>query len=178
MRKRLLVCAAAAMLFAQPGTRDELERGFREPPNEARPHVYWLWLNGHVDAATARAELQAMKDAGFGGVLLFDMGARGDKRVQPPAGPAFLSQLWMKQFRESVTQAKQLRLQVDFSVVSSWDLGGHWIQPQHASMGLYPTETTLEGGHPIDVALPFPAIPPAAPRQSRVCNPAGPTGRP
>jgi hypothetical protein len=105
-----------------------------------------------------------MKDAGFGGVLLFDMGARGDKSAQPPAGPAFLSPPWMKQFRESVTQAKELGLQVDFSVISSWDLGGHWIEPRHGSMGLYPTETTIEGGRAIDVALPFPPIPPAAPK--------------
>ncbi len=155
---------AAAMLFAQPRTTDQLERGFREPPNDARPHVYWLWLNGYVDPATARAELQAMKDAGIGGVLVFDMGARGAKSAQPPAGPAFLSPPWMKQFHESVTQAKQLGLQVDFSVISSWDLGGHWIQPQHGSMGLYPIETTLEGGRAIDAELPFPQASPSAPR--------------
>jgi hypothetical protein len=113
----LPVCMAAALAAA------DLETGWRNPPPEARPHTYWLWLNGYVDPATARAELQAMKDAGFGGVLLFDMGARGDKSAQPPAGPAFLSAPWMKQFRESVQQAKQLGLQVDFSVVTmaAWD---------------------------------------------------------
>ncbi|MBI4909490.1 MAG: hypothetical protein HY820_38080 [Acidobacteria bacterium] len=149
---------------------DELERGWRNPPNEARPHAYWLWLNGHVNPATAREELQAMKDAGFGGVLLFDMGARGEKPVTPPAGPAFLSPQWMKQFKESVTQAKQLGLQVDFSVVSSWDLGGHWIEPKHGSMGLYPVETTVDGGSAVDMILPFPPKPPSAPQ--------GPDGKP
>ena len=81
----------------------------------------------------------------------------------PPAGPAFLSPQWLNQFRESVQQAKQLGLQVDFSVVSSWDLGGHWIQPHHGSMGLYSTETAFEGGRAIDLELPFPPVPPAAP---------------
>jgi hypothetical protein len=161
MRRLLLAVFSAALLAGAPV---ELEQGWRNPPREARPHAYWLWLNGYVDPATARAELQAMKDAGFGGVLLFDMGARGDKSAQPPAGPAFLSPPWLKQFRESVQQAKELGLQVDFSVVSSWDLGGHWIQPQHGSMGIYPTETAFEGGRTVDVELPFPPIPPAAPR--------------
>jgi hypothetical protein len=162
MRNTLFVTILAArILAAQSG--GALERGWRNPPNPARPHVYWLWLNGYVNPQTAREELQAMKDAGFGGVLLFDMGARGDKSATPPAGPAFLSPPWLKQFKESVDQARQLGLQVDFSVVSSWDLGGHWIEPRHRSMGLYPVETSIEGGRQVDVLLPFPPKPPAAP---------------
>jgi hypothetical protein len=160
MRALLIAAAWTGLLAAAPVG---LEQGWKNPPNEARPHAYWLWLNGHVDPATARAELQAMKDAGFGGVLLFDMGARGDKSAVPPAGPAFLSPAWLKQFKESVSQAKQLGLQVDFSVVSSWDLGGHWIQPEHGSMGLYTAETVTDGGRAVDLALPFPPVPAAAP---------------
>lgn len=161
-----LLCAGAALLAGQSpvATRDELERGFLDPPSDARPHAYWLWLNGYVHGPSADAELAAMKDAGLSGVLLFDMGARGDKAVQPPAGPAFLSDAWLKQFRASVARARQIGLQVDFSVISSWDLGGHWIEPRHASMGLYPTETLIEGGQAVDVALPFPPAPPAAPK--------------
>lgn len=161
----VMACAGMLLLQAQP-RRDggELERGFRTPPAEARPHVYWLWLNGYVDAASAREDLRAMKDAGFGGVLTFDMGARGEKALVPPAGPAFLSPEWMKTFRDSVALARSLGLQVDVSVVSSWDLGGHWIKPEHASMGLYGTETEVEGGRAVDVPLPFPLVPDAAPK--------------
>ena len=56
----------------------------------------------------------------------------------------------------STEQAKALGLQVDMSVISSWDMGGPWIEPRHASMGLYTTETTAAGGTRIDLALPFP----------------------
>ena len=82
--------AAVVMHSAQNNARqqEDLEQGFRQPPRDARPDVYWLWLNGFVHPESARADLQAMKDAGFGGVLLFDMGASGDKAVRPPAGPA------------------------------------------------------------------------------------------
>jgi hypothetical protein len=160
-------CAAASMVVRAQDTGaagDELERGFRNPPREARPHAYWLWLNGHVDRESAREELQAMKDAGLGGILMFDMGARGEKARQPPEGPAFLSPDWLGQFRASVEQARGLGLDFDFSVVSSWDMGGHWIEPRHASMGLYSTETSVAGGAAVDVTLPFPPVPPAAPR--------------
>src|SRR5215813_6213818 len=103
--------AGAALLLVIAGrsaATDPLEAGFRNPPPQARPHTYWLWLNGYVDPETARAELRAMKDAGFSGVLMFDMGARGEKSTQPPAGPAFLSPPWMKQFRDSVRYANEL----------------------------------------------------------------------
>lgn len=167
MRKAVLTVSAAAfaaLLFGscRPGGAD-LESGWRNPPPEARPHAYWLWLNGYVDREAARAELQAMKEAGFSGVLLFDMGARGPKEAQPPAGPAFLGPEWLAQLKEILADAKRLGLQVDMSVTSSWDMGGHWIEPPHASMGLFPTEITIDGGREVDIELPFPPINPAAP---------------
>ena len=166
MLKRIVcvLCVAATWLWSAlpmvtAQAADELERGFRSPPPEARPHAYWLWLNGYLDADSARTELQAMKEVGLSGVLVFDMGAQGDKALQPPPGPAFLSPDWMKQFQQAVGWAKELGLQCDLSVVSSWDLGGHWIEPRHASMGLYLIEMTLTGNQAIDVALPFPPAP-------------------
>ncbi|RPI27691.1 MAG: hypothetical protein EHM61_07660, partial [Acidobacteria bacterium] len=165
-----LALSAGSAGIVRSQQSDELARGFQNPPPEARPHVYWLWLNGYVDPRTAEAELEAMKDAGIGGVLLFDMGARGDRSAVPPAGPAFLSDAWLNQLQESAGQAKRLGLQVDLSVVSSWDLGGHWIEPRHASMGLYQTQAEIEGGKPVDLTLPFPAPPAEAPK--------GPDGKP
>ena len=140
-----------------------LEEGFRAPPPAARPHTYWLWLNGHVDPPAATEELKAMKEAGLGGVLLFEMGARGDPATIPPPGPAFLSPEWVKQLRATTGQAKALGLQVDMSVISSWDMGGPWIEPKHAVMGLYSTETTATGGTHVDLTLPFPPPERAAP---------------
>jgi hypothetical protein len=109
MRKALLAGSALAAFAALmlrscgPGSAD-LESGWRNPPPEARPHAYWLWLNGYVDPEAARAELEAMKEAGFSGVLLFDMGARGPKEAQPPAGPAFLGPDWLKQLKETLVR--------------------------------------------------------------------------
>ena len=140
-----------------------LEQGFRAPPPAARPHTYWLWLNGHVDLLAAAEELKAMRDVGLGGVLLFEMGARGDPATIPPPGPAFLSSAWTKNLRTATEQAKALGLQVDMSVISSWDMGGPWIEPKHAVMGLYSTEATAAGGRALDLTLPFPTPERAAP---------------
>ncbi|MDP3069801.1 MAG: glycosyl hydrolase [Opitutaceae bacterium] len=156
---------AAAFTLSTFAAEPTLEAGFRAPPPAARPHTYWLWLNGHVDLPTAADELKAMRDAGLGGVLLFEMGARGDPATTPPPGPAFLSADWLQNLRATTEQARALGLQVDMSVISSWDMGGPWIEPKHAVMGLYSTETTatVAAGTPLDLALPFPTPERAAP---------------
>lgn len=167
MRKTLLaggaLLLAALLIVACNPQHSDLESGWRNPPKEARPHAYWLWLNGYVDREAARAELEAMKQAGFSGVLLFDMGARGRKEAQPPAGPAFLGPEWLAQLKDALADAKRLGLQVDMSVISSWDMGGAWTKPEHASMGLYPAEVSIDGGRMVEMDLPFPPVPPAAP---------------
>jgi hypothetical protein len=167
MRRASLIAALAvlAALALRPAAEAPLEAGFRNPPATVRPHTYWLWLNGHVNPAEARAELRAMKAAGISGVLLFDMGGRGEPASLPPAGPAFLSPEWMKPFGDAVGEARRLGLQFDFSVISSWDLGGHWVEPRHASMGIFHSETTVEGGK-VDTILPMPPVPPNAPRDT------------
>lgn len=76
----------------------------------------------------------------------------------------------MAQMKDAVAHAKRLGIQVDFSVASSWDMGGHWIEPEHASKGIYISEATVQGGVPVDVTLPFPEPPPGAP--------LGPDGKP
>ncbi len=142
---------------------DELAAGFRTPPMEARPHTYWLWMNGHLHAPSAVEELRAMKQAGLSGVLLFEMGPRGDKSAFPPAGPEFLSEPWLDQLKIALNETRALGLQVDMSVISSWDMGGPWIQPKHAVMALYTTEASVTGGGRTEVALPFPTPERAAP---------------
>ncbi len=167
--KPLLQSAFLALAAAWPlsaAATDDLAAGFRTPPMEARPHTYWLWMNGHMHAPSALEELRAMKTAGLSGVLLFEMGARGDKAAFPPPGPAFLSDAWLAQLKLAVGEARTLGLQVDMSVISSWDMGGPWIEPRHACMALYATETTVTGGTKLDVALPFPTPERAAPLAS------------
>ncbi|MBL9213079.1 MAG: hypothetical protein JNL92_21635, partial [Opitutaceae bacterium] len=170
--KPLLQFAFAALLgcSAVGAAEVSLEAGFRDPPMEARPHTYWLWMNGHLHPPSALEELRAMKAAGLSGVLLFEMGARGDKSLFPAPGPAFLSEAWLERLKLVLEETRRLGLQVDMSVISSWDMGGPWIEPRHAVMALYNTETTVAGGQRVDAPLPFPTPERAAP--------LGPDGKP
>ncbi|PYV07768.1 MAG: hypothetical protein DMG23_15350, partial [Acidobacteria bacterium] len=66
----LLVCLAGWA----PGqtSRDALERGFKEPPDSAKPRVWWHWLNGNVTKEGITADLEWMKRVGIGGMQMFD----------------------------------------------------------------------------------------------------------
>ena len=47
----------------------ELASGFGNPPDTARPWVYWIWINGNLTREGITADLEAMQRVGIGGVL-------------------------------------------------------------------------------------------------------------
>ena len=73
---------ASLKLAAPAGAAQQLDRDFQQPPDSARPWVYWFWLNGNITSNGITADLEAMKRVGIGGVLIMevDQGA--------PVGPA------------------------------------------------------------------------------------------
>jgi hypothetical protein len=125
-----------------------------------------MLLNGYVDRAHVEKEIAGYAEAGIGGLCLFDVGARGDKSAQPPAGPAFLSPDSVSDLAHIIRTAGRNGMEVDLSVASSWDMGGSWVKPQDASMTLVQSSMEVAGGHRIEVELPFPSIPEETPRLS------------
>lgn len=167
MRRIVLIAilgAAAVILTGIEPPGGALEEGFRNPPPEARPHIYYMLLNGYVDRAHVEKELAEYARAGIGGICVFDVGARGDSKAQPPAGPAFLGPESVSDLGHIIRTAGRLGMEVDLSVASSWDMGGSWVKPEDASMTLVQSSMELEGGRAIDAALPFPAVPAETPK--------------
>lgn len=166
----LLVLAALRLSLSLPppwhGPKDALLEGFRNPPPSARPAIYYLLLNGYANRGYIDQELEAYQKAGIGGLCLFDMGARGDKRAVPPAGPAFLSPESAQTLAHIVRTAGRLGMEVDLSVTSSWDMGGSWVRPEDASMTLVSSQVDVQGPAPFDARLPFPSVPGETPKDA------------
>ena len=62
---RAAVYAAAAVLcgyalVAQQPPGDALLRGFQNPPDSARPRVWWHWMSGNVTKEGIKADLARM----------------------------------------------------------------------------------------------------------------------
>ena len=51
---------------------DPLETGFAKPPNEARPRVWWHWMNGNITKEGIKLDLEWMHRVGIGGFQNFD----------------------------------------------------------------------------------------------------------
>lgn len=137
---------------------DTLKEGFENPPAQARPKVYWWWLNGNVDTVRLREELYAMKRAGIGGADIFEIGVpRGDSMI--PAGPAFMSTESLRSIGFAITEAAKLNMEVGLNVSSSWNAGGSWTLPKYAAKALYVSKVKVTGGAVTQrINLPFPKI--------------------
>ncbi|GAB4136828.1 glycosyl hydrolase [Thermopirellula anaerolimosa] len=150
----------AALLFfgwgnsALSAAPDDLLRGFAEIPDDARPWVYWFWLDGNISREGITADLEAMKRAGIGGVLIMevDQGA--------PAGPVrFASPAWREMFAFMLAEAHRLGLKVNMNNDGGWTgSGGPWIQPEQAMHRLVWSEMTVEGPNADPIVLPRPPV--------------------
>jgi len=142
-----------------------LLEGFRDPPLSARPSVYWVWVNGLTDKARMTRELEEFKAKGIGGVYIFDVGAQDPQKIVP-AGPAFMGPESLDAIGHAVREATRLGLEVGLVTSSSWNCGGPWVTPEHASMGLYHCRLDIEGPRRLTDPLPIPALPARAPRDA------------
>ncbi|MHC4297830.1 MAG: glycosyl hydrolase [Planctomycetota bacterium] len=160
----------ALALLTQVGTTgvvcaaDDLAAGFRGPPKQARPSIYWLWLNGYVNRDHFEKELTAYKKKGISGLCLFEMGGRGPEGTVPGAGPAFFSEEFVDNIAHALEIAGRLDMDVQLATSSSWDMGGAWVEPHQASMRLYRSSMTLKGPRVFNGSVPMPHIAKGAPR--------------
>lgn len=53
------------------GAADGMEAGFVTPPANARPRMWWYWMNGCVTKEGITADLEAMKRAGMAEAQMF-----------------------------------------------------------------------------------------------------------
>src|SRR5580765_6470844 len=94
----LALCLGCSLLGG-----DRLSQQFQKPPDEARPWVYWFWLNGNITEKGITADLEAMRRVGIRGVLIMevDQGA--------PVGPVdFMSARWRELFKHVHQEAQRL----------------------------------------------------------------------
>ncbi len=146
------ILLAVALLLNAPLWADSLSDGFRQPPDSARPWVYWFWLNSNITREGITADLEAMQRVGIGGVLIMevDQGA--------PRGPvAFMSPEWRALFKHVVAEAQRLGLEVNMNNDAGWNgSGGPWIKPEQSMQKVVFSETDVEGPKHFDGVLPQP----------------------
>lgn len=134
-----------------------LEAGFLRPPDEAKPRVFWWWLEGYQTTEGIREDLVAMKAAGIKGAIIFDAGSSSyNKMERTQNGPVYLGPEWQKLFHYATHVADSLDLELSLNIGSGWNDGGPWVTPQLASKKLVWSDTLVQGGRHINMQLAMP----------------------
>jgi hypothetical protein len=129
----LLLCAACA--------HTDLERRFRDPPAEARPHTWWHWMNGNVTREGITADLEAMRDIGLGGAQIFEV-----SEGIPPGPVEVMSPEFRALVLHAVSEANRVGLEICMHNCPGWSSsGGPWVTAEHAMQTLVSGETQVHG---------------------------------
>jgi hypothetical protein len=132
-------------------TTHDLSEGFLNPPDGARPWVYWFWINGNITKEGITADLEAMQRVGIGGVLIMEVDGS-------PQGPvAFGTETWKGMFRFACQEAARLGLEINMNDGAGWTgSGGPWNTPEMSMQQVLFSEINVEGGKPFNDELPKP----------------------
>ncbi|SHI31532.1 glycosyl hydrolase [Algibacter luteus] len=118
-----------------------LEESFKNPPPNAKPQTIWFWINGNVTKTGITADLEAMKNVGIQGAILFNVSLGNPEGVAP-----YLSPEWLELFNYAGLEAQRLGLDLGFHNGAGWSSsGGPSITPEYAMQELVYTETLHQG---------------------------------
>ena len=151
------VAAAIFGVWAVPAQNagDSLQQGFQNPPESARPRVWWHWMNGNITKEGIKEDLEWMKRVGIGGFQNFDAALNTPQIVEKRL--VYMTPEWKDAFKYATTLADQLGLEMAIAGSPGWsESGGPWVPPAQAMKKLVWSETRVEGGRPFTGTLPKP----------------------
>jgi hypothetical protein len=135
-----------------------LETQFRDPPNSARPRVWWHWMNGNITKDGIAKDLAWMKRTGIGGLQNFDANLQTpqvvDKRL------VYMTPEWKDAFAYTAREADRLGLELAIAASPGWsETGGPWVPAEDGLKKLVWSETEIAGGKRLSGMLaPPPAV--------------------
>jgi hypothetical protein len=131
---------------------DNLKKEFKDPPDSARPGVYWYFMDGNLSRKAMTADLESMKEAGIGNVLFLEV------NVGVPRGEVdFLSDEWQDLYKHLVNEAERLGIEVTLGSGPGWaGSGGPWVKPEQSMRHLVASSVNVFGPEEFNGQLPKP----------------------
>ena len=151
----VLTLACAVVARAQTENASQLERvydAFYNPSDEARPGVYWFFLDANLSKYGMRADLDAMARAGLKRAIMMEANQGG-----PKGNVDYMTPEWLDCWADASQYAQKLGIEITSNVGPGWcGAGGPWIDPEHSMQHIRASETRVQGGKTVDVVLPVP----------------------
>jgi hypothetical protein len=153
--RAVLCLALGATLAAAQSTTDSLKGGFENPPEGARPRVWWHWMNGNITKEGIKLDLEWMRRAGLGGFQNFDASLFTPQLVEKRL--VYMTPEWKDAFKSATLLADQLGLEEAIAGSPGWsETGGPWVPAKEAMKKYVWSETRVEGGKPFTGMLAHP----------------------
>ena len=132
MKKKLLTGLLIAAAMMQGAQAQSLYDQFQDPPQAARPRVWWHWMDGNVSMEGIRADLDWMERSGIGGFHQFDAGGVGVRQIvaeKMPYGTAG----WRVALQYAMDLAQVKGMETAVASAPGWSsTGGPWVKPEDA----------------------------------------------
>ena len=124
---------------------DALSEGFMQPPNAARPMVWWHWMNGNITKEGIKLDLEWMHRVRLRGFQTFDAALATPQVV--PHRLAYMTPEWKDAFKHATTLADQMGMEEAIASSPGWsETGGPWVPASQGMKKYVWSETIVEGG--------------------------------
>lgn len=133
----------------------QLQENFQNPPNEAKPRVWWHWMNGNVTKSGIQKDLDWMERTGIGGFQNFDANLFTplvtDKKL------VFMTPDWKDAFKFTTDLAIDKGFEMAIAGSPGWsESGGPWVEPKDGMKKYVWSEISVSGGASFTGKLPSP----------------------
>jgi hypothetical protein len=143
----------ALLVFSSLGSQAQDKTQFQNPPNSAKPRVWWHWMNGNITKDGIQKDLDWMQRVGIGGFQNFD--ANLMTPVIVPKKLVFMQPDWKDAFKFTTELADKKGLEMAIAGSPGWSVtGGPWVEPKDGMKKYVFTEALIEGGKKQMIQLP------------------------
>jgi hypothetical protein len=149
------VLAIASTGTVGQSSHDALEKGFQQPPDAAKPMVWWHWMNGNITKEGIKRDLEWMHRVRLRGFQIFDVTLDTPQIVKRRL--AYMTPEWKEAFNYATMLADQMGLEESIASSPGWsETGGPWVPPSQGMKKYVWSETVVEGGKPFSGVLAHP----------------------
>lgn len=127
-------------------SNDQLKQALIHPPENAKPWIYWYWMQTSVSKEGITADLQSMKDEGIEGAYLMPIkGPANPPYMTPPIEQ--LSKPWWEMVKFAMSEADRIGIKLALHDCDGFAVaGGPWITPEISMQKIVWTKTLVSGG--------------------------------
>ena len=99
----VMLLVALVLVASGQSQEDAILRDFQNPPDSARPRVWWHWMSGNVTKDGIKADLEWMKRSGIAGFQNFDAGLNTPQIVEKRL--VYMTPEWKDALKYATTEA-------------------------------------------------------------------------